>query len=94
MTKTERYRLDPEFRDRCKERTRRNHLTNAGSQTYLKLIAIRKSLWQVEESISNYRAKIAALQSKRWALTVRKEKLELAFGKERAERKRRERTSD
>lgn len=88
MTSTERYRNDPQYRQRCLARAAKNHAANVASPTYRKLIATRKTLWQVRESISTFRRRIKALQQRIDTLNRRKEELELAFGKERAERKR------
>lgn len=78
---TERYRNDPAYRQRCIERAAKNHAANVASPTYRKLIATRKTLWQVKESISTFRRRIKALQQRVESLNRRKEELELAFGR-------------
>jgi hypothetical protein len=88
MTNTERYRADPQYRARQVARTQANHAKNLASPTYRKLVVTRKTIWQVKERVSECRLKIKALQQRLQALARRKEELELAFGKERAERKR------
>ena len=85
---TERYRRDPVFRAGCLARAKANHEKNLASAAYRELIATRKTIWQVKESVATFRAKIKALQQRLKTLTRRKEELELAFGQERAARKR------
>jgi hypothetical protein len=64
------------------------HLANAESPTYRKLIAKRKQIYQIRESIAHHRKKLWELQAKLKKTEHRKEELELAFGQERAARKR------
>jgi len=88
MTSTERYRKDPAYRERCIARSTRKHAENMQSATYRKLRKVRVDICNWRTSIEVFQAKIKALRQRIESAIRKKEELELAFGQERARRKR------
>ena len=82
-----RYRTDPEFRARELQRRQDYHQKNKQSQNYLDCIAQRKAIYTTQEAIEYHRNRIHTLQKRLTRQIYRKEELEIAWGKERAERK-------
>lgn len=87
-----RYRTDPVFRASECLRTKLNRIENSTSPAYLELARQRikrckfkNSIWIHQQAIQRFRRKIRAKDRLI-------EELELVWGKERAERKRKERT--
>jgi hypothetical protein len=83
-----RYRTDPEFRAKEILRTKLNHAKNSASPLYLELTRQRHMRYTYKDSIEIHREAIHRLQRMIKAKSRVIEELELAWGKERADRKR------
>lgn len=68
-------------------RAKERHNANK-SLTYKRLIQVRKDIYRLKESISNFRTRISKLQKRIWNLERSKEFLEMKYGKERSNVKR------
>lgn len=68
------------------EKVTQRHRANS-SPTYHKLVQTRKDIWGVKESLLHHRKEVYRLQAKLKRMEYNKEVLELAYGRERAQKK-------
>lgn len=84
---TLRYRQDENYRQDQINKVKRRHKQNKLYPEYTALVKLRSSLYNWKESIEYHRRKIGLFQKRIDRAAIQKEKLELAWGKKRAERK-------
>jgi hypothetical protein len=88
MTSTERYKRDDDYRHASIEAVRKRHVADSQSPNYRALVSARKLRWQIKESLAADRIRIKLKQVRLNRIAFEIEKLELAWGAERAKRKR------
>lgn len=88
LSTKERYRKDAAYRAREAEYTKKYHEANKHSKNYRDLVALRKKIYRCKESIKNTQDRMHKFKERLKHYMYRKEVLELAWGKERADAKR------
>jgi hypothetical protein len=86
---TIRYRNDEEYRKRVIARTRKKHLDNMLYPVYAKLHRVRVAICNYKGSIEYHKSKVKMFEMRIARAIITKERLEIEWGKIRAERKRR-----
>lgn len=88
MTNNDRYKYDPDYRQKALERNRRNHHKWARYPVFRELRKVRVSICNYRDSIEDAANKIEMYKEKIKIAIIRKEELELEFGRLRAKLKR------
>ena len=74
-------------REKILQKAKERHEKNKNSNNYKQLTNARKKVIALRDSLTNYRKKIQHLQNKLKRVRTRVETFELAWGKERAQRR-------
>jgi len=90
MTSKHRYKTNAAYREAVKRDVIERHRRDvAASENYRKLVALRKQRYGIQERIKHWQSRIGHAREKLVSMKRDIEILELAWGKERADRKRR-----
>jgi hypothetical protein len=75
MTSTQRYRTNPEYRERVILNVKARHAQHKHDPTYRKLVNVRKKIWDRRDSIERFQDRIASAERDLFSLIRKRDRL-------------------